>query len=213
MKPRRAHPDSAGQKGRADDDVEYFARAMADVVRVAPDPRGRVRAVPPISAPRAAHASQDKSGSPPVGGHAINIDIDIDEDAADAANAGFAAPGVDRRELRKLKRGDHVPGDRLDLHGMTSADAIERAARFIDSARGRYRCVAIVHGRGLHSAGQVAILKTRVRECLRQHRAVLAYADAPRSDGGSGAVYVLLRNTVRRESKGAPRSKPASRPT
>jgi len=32
-----------------------------------------------------------------------------------------------------------------------------------------------------------------VRECLRQHRAVLAYADAPRADGGTGAVYVLLR--------------------
>jgi DNA-nicking Smr family endonuclease len=32
-----------------------------------------------------------------------------------------------------------------------------------------------------------------VRACLRQHPAVLAYADAPRTDGGAGAVYVLLR--------------------
>jgi DNA-nicking Smr family endonuclease len=39
----------------------------------------------------------------------------------------------------------------------------------------------------------VPILKTRVRACLRQHPAVLAYADAPRTDGGAGAVYVLLR--------------------
>jgi DNA-nicking Smr family endonuclease len=45
----------------------------------------------------------------------------------------------------------------------------------------------------LHSEGNLSILKTRVRECLRQHRAVLAYADAPRADGGTGAVYVLLR--------------------
>jgi DNA-nicking Smr family endonuclease len=50
-----------------------------------------------------------------------------------------------------------------------------------------------VHGRGAHSAGHVAVLKPRVREFLRGHRSVLAYADAPRSDGGAGAVYVLLR--------------------
>jgi DNA-nicking Smr family endonuclease len=39
----------------------------------------------------------------------------------------------------------------------------------------------------------VSVLKTRVRQYLRHHPAVLAYADAPRAAGGSGAVYVLLR--------------------
>ncbi|OFV93769.1 MAG: hypothetical protein A3G76_03670 [Acidobacteria bacterium RIFCSPLOWO2_12_FULL_65_11] len=43
------------------------------------------------------------------------------------------------------------------------------------------------------AAENIAILKSRVRECLRRHPAVLAYADAPRGDGGTGAVYVLLR--------------------
>jgi DNA-nicking Smr family endonuclease len=65
--------------------------------------------------------------------------------------------------------------------------------RFIDAACHRHRSVCIVHGRGLHSEGNVSVLKTCVRECLRRHRAVLAYSDAPRTDGGSGAVYVLLR--------------------
>jgi DNA-nicking Smr family endonuclease len=36
-------------------------------------------------------------------------------------------------------------------------------------------------------------LKTQVRACLRRHHGVLAYTDAPRADGGAGAVYVLLR--------------------
>jgi DNA-nicking Smr family endonuclease len=53
--------------------------------------------------------------------------------------------------------------------------------------------VCIVHGRGTHSAGNTAILRTRVREYLRSDPSVLAYADAPVSDGGPGAVYVLLR--------------------
>ena len=162
----------------SDADAEDFAREMADVVPLAPDPRGRVRATPPFSAPRAATRSPSSAGQP---------------DAPDGLDDSFVAPGVDRREIRKLKRGHYVPGSRLDLHGMTAAEAVAGAKRFIDDARHRHRCVGIVHGRGLHSEGNVSILKTRVRECLRQHRGVLAYADAPRSDGGAGAVYVLLR--------------------
>ncbi len=106
----------------------------------------------------------------------------------------FAVPGVNHAELRKLKRGDYPAQDRQDLHGMTAADACSSAGRFIDESRHRqYRCVCIVHGRGLHSEGKVAVLKPSVRAFLRSHRSVLAYADAPRSDGGTGAVYVLLR--------------------
>ncbi len=101
------------------------------------------------------------------------------------------APGVDRREIRRLRRGDYVPSGRLDLHGSRAAEAVEAVTQFIE--RSRHRCVCIIHGRGLHSEGQVSIVKARVRQCLRQHRAVLAYADAPRTDGGAGAVYVLLR--------------------
>lgn len=78
---------------------------------------------------------------------------------------------------------------------MTATEAIASVTRFIDRCRRRHRCVAIVHGRGLHSDGNIPILKTRVRESLRHYRAVLAYADAPRADGGTGAVYVLLRKS------------------
>jgi DNA-nicking Smr family endonuclease len=93
-----------------------------------------------------------------------------------------------------LKRGDYAADDRRDLHGMTAADACASVGRFIENSRHRrYRCICIVHGRGLHSEGQESILRTRVREYLRSHRSVLAYADAPRADGGAGAVYVLLR--------------------
>jgi DNA-nicking Smr family endonuclease len=111
----------------------------------------------------------------------------------DDAEEGFVADGVDRRELRRLKRGEHIPGDRLDLHGLTAAQAVTTVQRFIEQGRSRHRCVSIVHGRGLHSADKVSVLKTPVRHWLRHSPAVLAYADAPRTDGGPGAVYVLLR--------------------
>jgi DNA-nicking Smr family endonuclease len=165
---------SAGVQHRDDtSDAEAFEREMADVVRFGPDPRGRVRSARPISAPPAATSSDDHVYGP---------------------DEGFAAPGVDRREIRRLKRGEFVAGKRRDLHGMTTADACASVKQFIESSRhSRHRCVCIVHGRGLHSEGKTAILRARVREYLRSHRSVLAYADAPRSDGGTGAVYVLLR--------------------
>ena len=161
-----AHGDNAS-------DLEAFELEMADVVRLEPDPRGRVRFAQRISAPPAPTRPD---------GH----DDGTDED--------FAAPGVDRRELRKLKRGEYAVGDRRDLHGLTAAEACASVQRFIDSSRHcRHRCVCIVHGRGLHSEGKASVLRARVRAFLKTHRSVLAYADAPRSDGGAGAVYVLLR--------------------
>ena len=106
----------------------------------------------------------------------------------------FAAHGVDRREIRKLKRGEYPVAGRHDLHGMTADAARASVQRFLEtSSHKHHRCVCIVHGRGLRSPGGVAVLKARVRDYLRTHRRVLAFADAPRSDGGSGAVYVLLR--------------------
>ena len=116
-----------------------------------------------------------------------------DHEDAPGADEGYVASGVDRRELRKLKRGDYAPGRVLDLHGQTGKEAVAAVSQFIDNQRHRHRCVCIVHGRGLHSKGNVSVLKTRVRQSLRSHPAVLAFADAPRTDGGSGAVYVLLR--------------------
>jgi DNA-nicking Smr family endonuclease len=157
-------------------DAEAFERAMADVVRLGPDPRGRIRRAPPVTPTRPVAATNN--------------------DASESDHE-YAAAGVDRRELRKLKRGAYRVGDWRDLHGMTTAEACAKVREFIENSRHRrYRCVCIVHGRGLHSDGNASVLKARVRECLRHHRSVLAYSDAPRSDGGPGAVYVLLRTTL-----------------
>jgi DNA-nicking Smr family endonuclease len=146
---------------------------MADVVRLEPDPRGRMRSAQPVRARPAATSPGDH---------------------AEGTDESFAAHGVDRREIRKLKRGDYAAGDQRDLHGMTAPDACASVGRFIERSRhSRHRCICIVHGRGLHSEGRSSILRVRVREYLRSHHSVLAFADAPASDGGAGAVYVLLR--------------------
>ena len=159
-------------------DADAFARAMAEA-NVVPlrKSHGRVRATAPVSMPPKASTTRD------------------DEAEADGESyASFTAHGVDRREIQKLKRGEYVPADRYDLHGLTAHAASSAVKQFLDASRRHgHRCVCIVHGRGLRSPGGVAVLKTLVRALLRSHGAVLAFADAPRSDGGSGAVYLLLR--------------------
>jgi DNA-nicking Smr family endonuclease len=185
----KAPDERVNGRDESDSDAEAFAREMADVLPLRPDPRGRVRperrtaATSPVEGlPRHRSAGSARPGAAaPLSG-------------MDAESDSFAADGVDRRELRKLKRGEHVAEDACDLHGLTAAEACARVASFIERSRHRgHRCVRIVHGRGLHSEGQMAVLRNSVRDYLRRHPAVLAFADAPRTDGGAGAVYVLLR--------------------
>jgi DNA-nicking Smr family endonuclease len=77
---------------------------------------------------------------------------------------------------------------------MTAPEATKSVRQFLDNSRhAHYRCVSIVHGRGLNSPDGVSVLKGVVREELMRAVSVLAFASAPRSEGGAGAVCVLLR--------------------
>lgn len=156
--------------------------AMADVTPLPRDHRTRRRPAPPPQIRLVEPAYRP----PPERSR------DDEPDGTDA-DAAYVASGVDRRQLRKLRRGQYAPGRRLDLHGLTKTAALREVTQFLDSVHRAFRCVVIVHGRGLHSAGNIAVLRAEVRAHLRAHRDVLAYTDAPRDDGGSGAVYVLLR--------------------
>jgi DNA-nicking Smr family endonuclease len=75
--------------------------------------------------------------------------------------------------------------------------------RFIvTGVRDGYRCVLVVHGRGLNSKDQVPVLKQRLTTWLSRgswSRLVLAFTSARACDGGAGALYLLLRR--RREGK------------
>jgi DNA-nicking Smr family endonuclease len=106
------------------------------------------------------------------------------------------APGVDRRLLKKLRAGDYPVEARLDLHGLTAAEAQAAVTRFVTEARKqKRRAVLVIHGRGLNSEG-APVLKGALGEWLsvgRLARGVLAFSAAQPADGGPGATYVLLR--------------------
>jgi DNA-nicking Smr family endonuclease len=105
--------------------------------------------------------------------------------------------GLDRRLLKRLQRGHFAVQGHLDLHGKTRQEARPLVERFFhESRRHGKRCVLVVHGRGLNSKDQVPVLKESLKIWLakgRIARSVLAFCSALPSDGGMGAVYVLLR--------------------
>jgi DNA-nicking Smr family endonuclease len=104
--------------------------------------------------------------------------------------------GIDRANGERLKRGLHRIDARLDLHGMTQAEAHAALSVFIAASRvaGR-RCVLVITGRGLGQSG-AGILKSSVPRWLEEpelRRQILAIAPAQPHHGGPGATYLLLR--------------------
>ena len=96
--------------------------------------------------------------------------------------------------LSKLRRGHWVVQAAIDLHGLVSDEARLYVSTFIsDCKKNGIRCVRIVHGKGLGSRNREPVLKHKLRGWLMQKDEVIAYAEARRQDGGSGAVIVLLK--------------------
>ncbi len=103
-----------------------------------------------------------------------------------------ASPGVQRKVIRMLKRGQIRIEDQLDLHGMRVREAGDALEKFLSECSGRgLRCVRIVHGKGLRTGGSV--LKDNVATWLKLRSDVVAFCSAAPNDGGTGAMYVLLK--------------------
>ena len=106
----------------------------------------------------------------------------------------FLRPGLGTDVLAGLRRGRWVVQAELDLHRLTTHEAHEALAAFLSDARySGMRCVRVIHGKGLTSPNREPVLKGKVRRWLARVDDVLAYCEAPRHAGGSGAVVVLLR--------------------
>jgi len=106
----------------------------------------------------------------------------------------YTAPGVQRTLLKKLKMGRYSVQADIDLHGYTVSEARLLLSEFLKTAREqRHLCVRIIHGKGRRQLDQAPRLKPAVNQWLQRNKAVLAFCSARDSDGGTGAVYVLLK--------------------
>lgn len=119
--------------------------------------------------------------------------LTFDDDAEIEDDASYLRPGLPRDILRKLRRTHWVIQDHLDLHGLTGDEAALETAVFLAASRRKgLRCVRIVHGKGLRSAGREPVLKGRIRKLLTRRDEVLAFVEPRAVQGGGGAVVILL---------------------
>ncbi len=83
----------------------------------------------------------------------------------------------------------------LDLHGCSVPEAEEELDAFLDEAFAKaFRCVKIIHGRGLRSVNGPRVKQAVIRRLLGRYRKdIIAYTSARQCDGGLGALYVLLK--------------------
>jgi DNA-nicking Smr family endonuclease len=181
-----------------DDDALAFRAAVRDVkpLEQTPVASGLERPRVPRRRAAAGAAAADLAHSMPLIGEGAG-----GGDASDAANfvgaadeLSFRRPGVRTQELRRLRRGLYPIEEELDLHGLSQAAARDNLTEFLVQNRdaGR-RCVKIIHGKGYRSGARGPILKIAVNSWLRRHTDVMAFTSARPIDGGTGAVYVLLR--------------------
>lgn len=108
----------------------------------------------------------------------------------------YVRAGIGPDVLAKLRRGHWSVQAELDLHGLTSDEAHDALSDFVVDARNRgLRCVRVIHGKGLTSHNKEPVLKGKARRWLAHWDGVLAYVEAPRHAGGSGAMLVLLKGS------------------
>lgn len=106
----------------------------------------------------------------------------------------YARRGLQHRTLKRLRRGQFALQAECDLHGLTVVEARQALSVFLQECLARgHHCVRIIHGKGHGSHQRIPILKGKVGGWLCQRDEVLAFCSARPVDGGTGAVYVLLK--------------------
>lgn len=111
-------------------------------------------------------------------------------------------PLLDESTSKRIARGKTSIDGRIDLHGMTQDEAHHRLYHFIDHAYSSgKRTVLVITGKGLRGEG---ILKQAVPRWLSEPHfrdRVIGFHEAHLTHGGSGALYVRLRNRKRGQAR------------
>ena len=110
----------------------------------------------------------------------------------------FARSGLQHKVLKRLKRGELSIQAELDLHRLNKLEAREEIVAFLHHcAQNNFKQVRIVHGKGHGSVGKIPVLKTLVNHWLQQRDEVLAFSSCRPCDGGTGAIYLLLKSNTK----------------
>jgi len=185
---RSAVPDTRIPQRKSEDDV--FRDAMKEVREIREFREMAVRRRP-SSIPRKSQGLRDEGLAELEGIISGKLTMRL----ADTQEfVEWVNPKYNRELIKELHRGKFAVQDSIDLHGLVLDEAENALRDFLAEAKLRgYRCIKIIHGRGLRSP-KGPVLKNAVVSflsfCYRKH--VIGFTSARRIDGGLGAIYVLL---------------------
>lgn len=172
----------------SDDDSQLFRNAVKDIKPLEHDKVLHTIKKKPIKQLRSPHFFEQE----PI------IDSLSDEAEVQSINPldklSYCQAGIQKRVFKKLRRGQYIIIDELDLHGLNVKQAKKLLLHFLEIAlQIEGSCIIIIHGKGHRSGNKEPIIKRQTNHWLKQHPRVLAFHSAQLKDGGTGAVYVLLR--------------------
>ena len=185
----QAERDRAMRAAAAALEADLFRRSIG---AVAPLPRAdrRELAMPRPEPIARQHLADEQAALAESLSDDFSVETLMDTDAA----LSYGRSGIGHDTLKKLRRGHWVIQSQLDLHGLRTDEARTALAEYLRSVcRRGLRCVRIIHGKGLGSINKEPVLKNKVRNWLVQKDEVIAFCQAKASDGGSGALVVLLK--------------------
>lgn len=174
-----------------EEELQFFRDEVSDVRPLVTEKRIETVKKQPSPRPIRNHHAYDLEEL--SGLEMMSDPVDL-QDAAVENVLFFARSGIQQKVQKKLRRGEFPVEDELDLHGYTVIEAKIAIQDFISECKRRkIRYVRIIHGKGYRSEQKIPILKTHVAYWLPQHKDVMAFSSALPNDGGTGALYVILK--------------------
>ena len=188
-------PETSQKEKPPSDDSRLFCEAMSGVAPLAGERKKITRSQGIHTRPAHPPPDDEQETMTRLYGlvrGSVEMDMTFTDEYMEGSVKGFS-----RKLMKKLKKGEFPVQDFIDLHGLTRQEAEKEVKDFlIQSHRMGLRCVLIVHGRGLNSPDSFPVLKEGLPLWLGRgsiRKIDLAFATARPYDGGTGAVYVLLR--------------------
>lgn len=176
----------SSKNSKDNNDLQLFKAAMQGVTPIQHD-RVIHKNVTKTAAKKPVHSAQRKTDNDSRLLSTLNVpDCDV--------ILGFERPGPQKSLMKKLRQGKMPIEASLDLHGHTAEQARSAMIEFMHYCQlQQLKVVCIVHGKGFGSSEKKAVIKPLINKWLQELSQVLAFCSAQAKDGGTGAVYVLLR--------------------
>lgn len=179
----------------SDDEKQTFQNAMRGVKKLDKNATHQ----PSRKLKKPDHQARQRASEFKQSSHYAHIDdIPTQQRVSGDEALEYQRSNLPRNAWQPMKRGTLEIEARLDLHQLRSDEALQELDHFIHHCQQRgLRYALVIHGKGFGSHDNTPVLKNLVYRHCRSHPQVLACLSARPKHGGTGALYVLIKNRTR----------------